>query len=78
MSPDAVMAVWRPVTGRRGRRPLARREASWRARVGDIVAGGPGKGAVIDKAAQATTASGARSGRGEGAAAAEAEAMAVG
>ena len=25
LSPDAAMAVWRPVTGRRGRRPLARR-----------------------------------------------------
>merc|ERR1711966_133844 len=47
-------------------------------RAGDTVAGSPGKGAAIDKAAQATTASGARSDRGEGAAAAEAEAMAVG
>ena len=47
-------------------------------RAGDAVAGGPGKGVAIDKAAQVITASGARSGRGEGAAAAHTEAMAVG
>ena len=47
-------------------------------RSGDTVAGGPGKGAAIDKAAQATPASGSRSSRREIAAAAEAEAMAVG
>ena len=47
-------------------------------RAGDAVAGGGGKGATAGEAAQAVTASGARTGRREGAAAAEVEAMAVG
>ena len=45
---------------------------------GDVVARGHCKGAAVDEAAQAATASGARSGRGERTAAAEVEVMAVG